>query len=141
MEFPEEHSVGRSVALPFGILAIVAVLTALLASCYGGQTTSDEILIALKPESISLLAKPEEPDPIRTGIPSLDSLNRRWNVQRMVRVFPDVSPEDEVAIRYGLAGIYKLVVPRGTDLALMIKDYQADPNIAYAELNQRYEIK
>ena len=76
-----------------------------------------------------------------TGIPSLDTLNRKWNVRRMVRVFPDVSPDDEAAARHGLTDIYKLLVPKGTDLAEMIRDYEADPHIDYAELNQPYEIK
>jgi len=83
----------------------------------------------------------QEPEPMHTGIPSLDSLNRKWDVLQMVRVFPDISPDDKIAARYGLAGIYKLVVPEGTDLAAMIRDYQADPHVDYAELNQPFEAK
>lgn len=133
--------IGCSEASPLVILVIALALSALLTSCSTSQTTSDEILIALKPEAIPLLSKPEEPDPMDTGIPSIDSLNRKWKVRRMVRVFPDVSPDDEVAARYGLAGIYKLLVLGGTNLSAMIEDYKADPHIAYAELNQPYEIK
>jgi hypothetical protein len=59
----------------------------------------------------------------------------------MAPLFPDVSPDDEAAVRSGLAGIYKLIVPKGTDLKAMIEDYEADPNIAYAELNQPVEVK
>lgn len=123
------------------ILVVALALSMISASCSTSPATNDEILIAHKPEAIPLLNKPEEPDPLDTGIPSLDTLSRKWNVRRMVRVFPDISPDDEVAGRYGLAGIYKLVVPRGTDLAEMIRDYEADPHIDYAELNQPYEIK
>lgn len=119
------------------LLAVILVLT----SCSQLRTTSGEILIALKPEAVSLLNQPQEPDPMHTGIPSLDLLNRKWQVHRMVKVFSEVSPGDELATRYGLAGIYKLVVPRGTNLAAMVRDYRGDPNIEYAEINQRYEIK
>ena len=123
------------------VILIAALAFSILLSCTTSQTTSSEILIALKPEAIPLLRDPEELDPFDTGIPSLDSLNRKWNVHQMIRVFPNVSPDDEAAARYGLAGIYKLVVPGGTDLAAMIQDYQSDPHIDYAELNQPYEIK
>lgn len=127
-------------ASPLVILIVVLAFSILL-SCTTSQTTSSEILIALKPEAIPLLSHPEEPDPFDTGIPSLDSLNRKWDVHQMIRVFPDVLPDDEAAARYGLAGIYRLVVPGDTDLAAMIRDYQSDPHIDYAELNQPYEIK
>ncbi len=123
------------------ILVVALALGVVLASCGTAQTTSDEILIALKSEAIPLLSEPEEPDPVDTGIPSLDSLNRKWKVSQMVPVFPDVSPDDEIAARYGLVGIYKLAVPGGTDLDAMIQGYQDDSHIAYAELNQPYEIK
>lgn len=127
-----------------GIVCLVILSLALtlgMASCSKSQGTRGEILIALKPEVISLLSKPEDPDPANTGIPALDSLNYKWNVRQMTRVFPDISPDDEVAARQGLTGIYKLVVPKGTDLATMLRDYEADPHIDYAELNQPYEIK
>jgi len=128
-------------ALSFTILVIALIFSALLTFCSPPQTTGSEILIALKPEAISLLIQPQEPDPMHTGIPTLDALNRKWNVRRMVRVFPYVSPDDEAAARYGLAGIYKLVVPRATNLTAMVRDYRADPHIDYAELNQPYEIE
>ena len=123
------------------VILIVVLAFSILPSCATSQITSSEILIALKPEVIPLLSRPEEPDPFDTDIPSLDSLNRKWNVHQMIRVFPDVSPDDDAAARYGLAGIYRLVVPGDTDLAAMIQDYQSDPHIDYAELNQPYEIK
>jgi len=124
------------------ILVIVALaFGTLLASCSTSRTTSGEILIALKPEAIPLLSQPQDPDPMNTGISSLDSLNRKWDVRRMIQVFPDVSPDDEVAARYGLAGIYKMVVPGSTDLAAMVQDYQDDPHVDYAEINQPYEVK
>lgn len=122
------------------VLAIALAFSVLL-SCATSRTTSGDILIALKPEAIPLLSRPEEPDLFHTGILSLDSLNRKWSVRQMIRVFPDVSPDDEAATRYGLAGIYRLVVPEDTDLAAMIRDYQSDLHIDYAELNQPYEIK
>lgn len=123
------------------IVIIALTFSTLLASCATSRNTGSEILIALKAEAIPLLSQPQEPDPTQTGIPSLDSLNCKWNVHRMVRVFPDVSPDDKAAARHGLAGTYKLLVPEGTDLGAMIRDYQADPHIDYAEPNLSFEIK
>jgi len=123
------------------LIFVTALPFSTLPSCSISRTTGTEILIALRPEAIPHLIAPKEPDPLHTGISSLDSLNRKWNVHRMIRVFPDVSPEDETAVRHGLAGIYKLVVPQGTDLVTMIRDYKSDRHIDYAELNQPYEIK
>lgn len=130
----------RSLATSLTTLIIVLALGGLMA-CAASKTTSSEILIALKPEAIPLLSHPEEPDPFNTGITSLDALNRKWKVQQMVRVFPDVSPDDEAAARYGLAGIYRLVVAGRADVAAMIQGYQSDPYIDYAEPNHPYEIK
>jgi hypothetical protein len=59
----------------------------------------------------------------------------------MIPLFPGISPNDVVAAKNGLTGIYRLVVPDGTDLMAMIREYQADPNVAYAELNQPVETK
>jgi hypothetical protein len=127
-------------ASPMVIFVVVLAFSSLM-SCATSRTICSEILIAIKPEAIPLLNNPEEPDPFHTGIPSLDSLNRKWDVYQMIRVFPDVSPDDETAARYGLAGIFKLVVPKNTDLTAMIQDYQTDQHVDYAEMNQPYEIK
>lgn len=53
-------------------------------------------------------------------------------------MFPNVSPDDEIAVRYGLAGIYLLVVPTGTDPGAMVRDYRSDPHVDYAEINTPY---
>ncbi|MGC8787003.1 MAG: subtilase family N-terminal domain-containing protein [Anaerolineae bacterium] len=120
---------------------VVIVLSVLLVSCSMVQRTSGEILIALKPEAITLLKEPQNPDPANTGISSLDSLNKKWDVRKMIPLFPKVPADDETATRYGLAGIYKLVVPGITDLASMVQEYRANPYIEYAEINQPYEAK
>jgi hypothetical protein len=113
-----------------------------LASCSPSPPAGNgEILLALKPEAAARLLNPDEPDPNNTGLASLDSLNRKWEVKQMVRLFPDISPDDEVAVRQGLTGMFKLIVPAKKDLAAMLKDYQADPNVEYAESNQAFEIK
>jgi hypothetical protein len=59
----------------------------------------------------------------------------------MASVFPDISLDDALASRYGLASIYRLVVPEDTDLQAMIQAYQADPHIDYVERNRPFEIK
>jgi hypothetical protein len=133
--------INQSIAFALMLVIVAAAFNVLLTSCSKPRITDGEILIALRLEAISLLSEPQEPEPMHTGIPSLDALNRKWKVSRMVPVFPNVSQDDEVAARYGLLGIYKLLVPIETDLAAMIRDYRADPHVDYAELNQPYEIK
>lgn len=120
------------------VTAVLALGTTVCSSTTSGQ---DEILIGLTIEAAPLILQPKQPDPANTGIPSLDALNQKWQVQQMIPLFPDVSPNDAAAVRHGLAGIYKLVVPKGTDLKVMIQEYKADPNVAYAELNKPVETK
>lgn len=120
---------------------IAALASGAVLSCAASRAVRGEILIGLEPEAVLLLHHGGELDPFDTGIPSLDSLNRKWNVQRMIPVFPAVSPDDEAAIRHGLGGIYKLVVPSNTDLKAIVQDYPSDPNVEYAELNEVYEIE
>jgi|GEM_PF-4083505 len=110
-------------------------------ACSGVIGGQDEILIGLTNDAAQFILQPQQPNPFNTGLPSLDALNRKWRVQRMTPVFPDVSPNDAAALRYGLAGVYKLAVPRGTNLRAMIQEYQSDPNVAYAEINTPVETK
>jgi hypothetical protein len=101
----------------------------------------NEILIGVKSEYISLLVDNSQLTPAATGISSLDTLNHQWGVIEMTPVYPNLSPDDEIAIKYGLAGVYKLVVPTGTNISGMIQAYQADPHIEYAERNVSFETK
>lgn len=123
------------------LILAVALSLMLLLSCAASRRTAGEILIGLKPDAILLMDDTKDPDPLRTGISSLDSLNRKWKVNAMTPVFPDVSADDKVATRHGLAGVYRLSVSDGTNLATMVQDYSSDPHVAYAEFNQIYETE
>lgn len=112
-----------------------------ISACANPSAGEREILIGLTVEAAPSIQQPKNPNPANTGIPSLDELNQKWRVQRMIPVFPEASLDDPIAVRYGLAGVYKLVVPAGTNLNAMIQEYSADPNVAYAELNQPVETK
>ncbi|MCS6880465.1 MAG: S8 family peptidase [Chloroflexaceae bacterium] len=78
--------------------------------------------------------------PGQMGIASLDRLNQRHAVQQISPVFTQVDLADPIATQYGLAGVFKLTVPAGTDIFAMISEYQRDPAIAYAEPNLIYGI-
>ena len=54
----------------------------------------------------------------------------------MLPLYPDVSPDDEIAIQNGLAGVFKLVLPPFTDVDQLIEEYEADAHVAYAEYNE-----
>jgi hypothetical protein len=114
-------------------LSLLAFLWFSFVSCSWLGTR--EILIAVKPAVILQLITPAMPDLANTGLPSLDALNQKWKVVEMTAVYPNVSADDETAARYGLAGVFKLTVPRGTNLEAMIAEYEADPTIDYAEPN------
>ena len=112
-----------------------------LAAC--GKTEKNEgvVLIAIKSEAISLLSNFDNPDPANTGIPSLNDLNQKWKVKKMEKVFPGIAADDDVAARYGLAGVFKLEVDANTDVGEMIKDFENNPFIDYAESEQTFEIR
>jgi hypothetical protein len=123
---------GRRRTAFYSSLLLLALL--LLAGC--GLFSGEEVLIAIRPENIPLLSNPGDPDLLNTGIPSLDDLNRRWEVEAMLPLYPDVSPDDEIAIQNGLAGVFKLVLPPFTDVDQLIEEYEADAHVAYAEYNE-----
>jgi len=104
-----------------------------------GSFVPNEILIGLWPELIGQVVG-RELEPTRTGITSLDRLNREYVVQRISPVFAHFNLADPIAVKYGLAGVFKLTVPSGTDIFAMVAEYQRDPAIAYAEPNRIYRV-
>lgn len=122
------------------VLSLTIMVAIFSSACKPTRIVENEILIALKPEAVARLKNPNKINPLDTGIPSLDVINRKWGVRRMERMFPNVAPDDEIAARYGLASIYLLVVPVGTDLEAMVRDYRSDPHIDYAEINTPYVV-
>ena len=104
-----------------------------------GSFVPNEILIGLWPELIGQVVG-RELEPTRTGITSLDRLNREYVVQRISPVFAQFNLADPIAVKYGLAGVFKLTVPSGTDIFAMVAEYQRDPAIAYAEPNRIYRV-
>lgn len=123
----------------FLIAGFLAAL--MLIACGANASPTDEILIGIKVQYLGMLDEPRYLEPSRTGIVSIDSLNEKWNVQEMVPLFPDISPDDKVAARYGLAGLFRLIVPADTNLREMIGDYEADTHIDFVEMNKPVEIK
>lgn len=104
-----------------------------------GSFVPNEILIGLRPEVVQSLAGQRIP-PGQIGIASLDQLNRKYAVQQVSPVFKQIDLTDSVATKYGLAGVFKLTVPVGTNIFAMISEYLRDPAIAYAEPNLIYRI-
>lgn len=118
----------------WGVMLVIFLCCACLAAC--GLLPGREVLIAVHPADIPLLRDPGNPNPFDTGIPALDELNRQWDVEAMTPVYPDIDPTDPAAIDHGLAGVFKLVVPRLTDIDALLAAYEADAHIAYAEFNE-----
>lgn len=98
-----------------------------------------ELLIGLEPGSIPLVDESSMPAGL-TGIPSVDALNRKYNVYKVERLFPDLVAEDTVAKNHGLAGVLKLIVPQQTDISTMAREYQGDAHVEYAEPNWVVEL-
>jgi subtilisin family serine protease len=99
----------------------------------------NEILIGLTTETLQRVAG-QDLRPGQTGITSLDRLDRKYGVIDIVPLFADLEPDDITAASHGLAGVFKLTVPEGTDILTMVAEYQAEPAIAYAELNRIYSL-
>ena len=118
-----------------GILLVIIALVGLMALAGCVTDRRQEVLIGISPDGVVLLRDRADPDPVATGIESLDALNREWGVESMVPVYPDVAADDELAAQYGLAGVFKLVLPAQTDVEDLIAAYEADPHIEYAEAN------
>ena len=135
---------GQQFSLNFKLAAItgVAILIGMicLTACNSSSEANEEILIGIEPDDIPLLVDTAEPDPTQTGISSLDVLNETWQVKQMIPLYPDIAPDEEIAARYGLIGVFKLVVPANTDLEQMIAAYTADSHVQYAELNKSAQI-
>ncbi len=104
-----------------------------------GSFIPTQILIGLKPE-LAPRVTDQRVTPGQTGIASLDGLNRKYAVRQISPVFTHLDLGDPIAVRYGLAGVFRLTVPVGTDILAMIAEYQGDPAIAYAEPNRIYRI-
>jgi len=57
---------------------------------------------------------------VTTGIESIDELNEQFQVKEITKV---------------LSGIYKLTLPKDADVLSAMREYEADPNVEYAEPN------
>ena len=125
------------ILLPIFILFISFTIS--LSACRSERAVAGEILIEIEPSRLIELNRPDHPEPHNTGLPSLDALNQAWQVKQMIPLYPDLA-DDEIAGRYGLAGVYRLTVPANTDLKAMIAAYDGEPVIRYAELNQTARI-
>ncbi len=93
-----------------------------------------ELIVKLSPEAGRMVAAGGAPS--FAAIPSLDGRNRRYQVMRIERVFPQTSPAGPSA-RYRLADIYSLFTRDSTDLWAMAANYASDPAVTYAEPNLR----
>lgn len=139
-------TVGPEMKPPSAVLfrtvsAVALVFTVLISACSPKNPGNSDILIGLHAGAIPRLHDPQGPDPGDTGIPSLDTLNQKWGVIRMVPLFPEISPDDEVAARQGLAGIYRLTIPPARDLDSLLADYRSDENVEFAEFDRPFEVK
>jgi len=103
------------------------------------QFVPGEILVGFKAEAIPILAG-RKVAPLNTGLEALDTLNAAYGVREMMPIFPGVNPKEEPVARYGMAGIYKLVVAEDADIVTMVRAYQAHPLVEFAELNPIYRI-
>ncbi len=103
-----------------------------------GGFVPNEILIGLKPEAAQLVAR-QRLDGGQIGVGSLDRLNQKYAVKNISSLFPSLDLNDSAANKHGMAGVYKLTVPDGTDVYSMIAEFQRDAAIAYAEPNRIYQ--
>jgi subtilisin family serine protease len=74
-----------------------------------------------------------------TGIPTIDEMNRRWQVQEIKKVILDPNPDD-IAKRMGLDLLYLFTFPKATDIGPIMAVYQASRYVKYVCPNAIYHI-
>ncbi|MCS6774463.1 MAG: S8 family peptidase [Anaerolineae bacterium] len=94
----------------------------------------NEVLVGLKPEVVQSLIQ-QGTFGAQSVVSAFGVLNEKYGVQQITPVFPQVDLTDPVALAHGLAGVFKLTVPEGTNIFAMISEYQSHPAVAYAEPN------
>jgi len=73
---------------------------------------------------------------VATGVPSLDALNRKHGVREFSKVFWPEPKSEKGKNAYrdlGLGRIYRFVTIPKADVQAMVAEYEADPNVEYAE--------
>ena len=92
---------------------------------------------------------PSDQEIVKIGIASINQLHEKHLVTKMDRVFPTARmPErDGTVLMKGkrrrvpdLTTIYKLKVPKDSDILKIIEEFERDPNVEYAEPNYVYHI-
>ena len=90
------------------------------------------MLVRLQPEAGRLLQRrlQSEGPTTQTGVASVDTLGRRYQIQQIAPLFQGV---ESLATQAALGDIYQLSFPADTDIAHAAAKYAADPAIAWAE--------
>ncbi len=73
---------------------------------------------------------------VRTGVPSIDALNRKYGVGEFIKVFSPEPKSEKGRSAYrelGLGRIYRFATAPEADVQAMVAEYEADPNVEYAE--------
>jgi hypothetical protein len=98
---------------------------------FGGYTTG-HILVRFKRNQV-----PSELTigHVQTGDSRFDRLSRKWRVGNIDTIQPTGYGDPGLADRLGLSRTFMLNVPSGTDVVAMIRDYNALPNVEFAELD------
>ncbi len=73
---------------------------------------------------------------VTTGIASIDALNEKYGVGEFTKIFSPEPRSEEGKNAYselGLGRVYRFVATRDVDVLAMVAEYEADPNVEYAE--------
>lgn len=98
---------------------------------FGGYTT-DYILVRFKSGQVPAQLKLGV---ARTGAPNVDRLSMKWGVSKIDTIQPGGYGDPQLAERLGLSRTYMFRVPNGTDVGLMSAQYNALPNVEFAEVD------
>jgi thermitase len=73
---------------------------------------------------------------VTTGIPSIDALNKKHGVRELVKIFSPEPRSEKGKNAYrelGLGRVYSFVATPEANVQAMVSEYEADPNVEYAE--------
>jgi subtilisin family serine protease len=92
-----------------------------------------EVIVKFK-QNVGFTLAQQTDGVVTTGISSIDTLNKRYGVTSQAKVFETAEKPVSAEIP-DLTNIYILTLPQDADIISIIKEYQKDQNVEYAEPN------
>ncbi|UCB52719.1 MAG: S8 family serine peptidase [Candidatus Zixiibacteriota bacterium] len=98
----------------------------------------DRLIIKLKSEADERISLQKVRGKVVTGLAPLDTLHQKFKVKEQEKLFKEFRLTALRSEKF--SSVYLLQVPDGTDLIKMKSEYEARPEVEYAELDHRFQL-